>query len=147
MSNKGTAAPKAGANPGELELPTPRPRPITLRVELLDVTPQVWCRVLVSNQWTLTSLHNYLLWVIGWTDSHAHEFQVGPGVVAPDWWIQEVGPDADVSGYRDERRVSVASVATQLGIGGEMDYRYDMGEGWPHRIVIELPPPSWTLED
>ena len=49
-----------------------RPRPITLRIELLDVVPLVWRRVLVSNQWTLASLHGYLQWVMGWTDSHAH---------------------------------------------------------------------------
>lgn len=127
--------------------PTPRPRPIALRVELLDVRPQVWRRVLVSNQWTLASLHNYLQWVIGWTDSHVHEFQVGEGAVAPDWWIHEVGLDADVSDYRDERRVSVAAVAAQLGARGEFEYRYDMGDGWRHRIVIESPPPGWILED
>ena len=128
-------------------MPTPTPRPIALRVELLDVRPQVWRRVLVSNQWTLASLHNYLQWVIGWTDSHVHEFQVGEGAVAPDWWIHEVGLDADVSDYRDERRVSVAAVAAQLGARGEFEYRYDMGDGWRHRIVIESPPPGWTLED
>ena len=28
-----------------------------------------------------------LQWVMGWTDSHAHEFETGAGMVAPDWWI------------------------------------------------------------
>ena len=49
-------------------------------------------RVLVSNQWTLASLHRYLQWVMGWTDSHAHEFQIGASVVAPDWWIEVAAP-------------------------------------------------------
>ena len=30
---------------------------------------------------------------------------------APDWWTHEIGLDADVSDYRDECRVSVATVA------------------------------------
>jgi hypothetical protein len=90
----------------------PTPQPVTLRIELLDVAPLVWRRVLVSNQWTLASLHNYLQWVMGWMNAHAHEFQVGAGVVAPDWWIHEVGLDSDTSNYRDERRVSVAAIAT-----------------------------------
>lgn len=119
---------------------TPRPKPIALRIELLDVTPLVWRRVLVSNQWTLASLHGYLQWVMGWTDSHAHEFQVGEGVVAPDWWIHEVSLDMDARNYRDERRVSVAAVASELGLRGEFEYRYDMGDDWRHRIVIESPP-------
>ena len=83
----------------------PKRHPVALRVELHEVEPLVWRRVLVSNQWTLASLHHYLQWVMGWTDSHAHEFVVGEGRVAPDWWIQEVGPDSDSGSYRDERRV------------------------------------------
>jgi len=107
---------------------------------LLDVEPLVWRRVLVSNQWTLASLHGYLQWVMGWTDCHAHEFEIGEGTVAPDWWIEEIGHDRDTHGYRDERRVSVAAVASQLGIRGEFEYRYDMGDGWRHRIVVESLP-------
>ena len=123
---------------------TPRPKPVALRIELLDIEPLIWRRMLVSNQWTLASLHNYLQWIMGWMDTHAHEFQVGAGVVAPDWWIHEIGLDSNTTNYRDERRVSVAAVATELGIGGEVEYRYDMGDGWRHRIVIESPPRSWA---
>ncbi len=129
-------------------MPTPpRPQPVALRIELLDVAPLIWRRVLVSNQWTLASLHRYLQWVMGWTDSHAREFQVGASLVAPDWWIHEVGLDAHVSDYRDERRVSVAAVVSELGSRGEFEYRYDMGDGWRHRIIIESPLPSWTNKD
>jgi hypothetical protein len=67
--------------------------------------------------------------------------------VAPDWWIHEVGLDSDTSNYRDERRVSVATVARELGNGGELEYRYDMGDGWRHRIVIDAPPPHWPRID
>jgi hypothetical protein len=129
-------------------LPTPpRPQPIALRIELLDVVPLVWRRVLVSNQWTLASLHGYLQWVMGWTDSHAHEFEIGEGVVAPDWWIREVGLDMETSDYRDERRVSVAAVISELGARGEFEYRYDMGDGWRHRVVIESLPPLVETHD
>lgn len=129
-------------------MPTPpRPIPVALRIELLDVEPLVWRRVLVSNQWALASLHGYLQWVMGWTDSHAHEFEIGDGVVAPDWWINEVGLDTDTSKYRDERRVSAAAVVAELGPRGEFEYRYDMGDGWRHRIVIESPPTLATDTD
>lgn len=129
-------------------MPTPpRPQPVALRVELLDVAPLVWRRVLVSNQWTLASLHSYLQWIMGWTDSHAHEFQVGASVVAPDWWIHEVGLDSDIANYRDERRVSVAAVVSELGARGEFEYHYDMGDGWRHRIVIESTPPLRATQD
>ena len=120
----------------------PTPKSVALRIELLEVVPLVWRRVLVPDHWTLASLHRYLQWVMGWTDSHAHEFEVGAGLVAPDWWIREAGMDEDISRYRDERRVSVAAVVSELGAHGEFEYRYDMGDGWQHRIVIESPPTS-----
>jgi hypothetical protein len=120
---------------------------VALRIELLDVAPLVWRRVLVSNQWTLASLHGYLQWVMGWTDSHAHEFETDAGVIAPDWWIYEVGFDADTSTYRDERRVSVSAVVSELGVRGELEYRYDMGDGWRHRLVIEPTPPIGAMPE
>ena len=129
-------------------MPTPpRPQPVALRVELLDVAPLVWRRVLVSNQWTLASLHGYLQWVMGWRDTHAHEFEIGTGMVGPDWWIKEVRMDRDAGSWRDERRCSVAAVVTELGMRGEFEYRYDMGDGWRHRIVIETLPAIWTNSD
>jgi hypothetical protein len=120
----------------------PTPKTVALRIELLEVVPMVWRRVLVPDHWTLASLNRYLQWVMGWTESHAHEFEVGDGLVAPDWWIREAGSDEEVSRYRDERRVSVAVVVSELGTRGEFEYRYDMGDGWQHRIVIESPQAS-----
>ena len=125
---------------------TPRPKPVALRVELQGVTPLVWRRILVSNQATLVSLHNYLQWVMGWNDTHAHQFEVGTGVVAPAWWIHEVGHDRDVSAWRDERRVSVAAVVSELGVRGEFEYRYDMGDDWCHRIQIESLPATMSTD-
>ena len=101
-----------------------------LRIELLEVAPLVWRRVLVSEHWKLANLHQYLQWVMGWTDSHAHEFQVGDGLIAPDWWIQEAESEEIADRYRDERLVSVAAVVAELGGRGEFEYRYDMGDGW-----------------
>lgn len=126
-------------------MPTPpRPQPVALRIELRDITPLIWRRVVVSNQWTLASLHHYLQWIMGWTDTHAHEFETGHGVVAPDWWIAEIGQDSGTTRYRDERRVSVAAIVSELGVRGEFEYRYDMGDGWQHRIIIEAVPPIWS---
>ncbi len=124
----------------------PKPKPVALRIELLDVKPLVWRRIVVPNQWTFASLHHYLQWVMGWWDSHAHEFQVGDHVVAPDWWIAEMELD-EAAKSRDERRYSVAAAVTELGIRGEIEYRYDMGDGWQHRLVIETPPPGWIDQD
>lgn len=36
----------------------------------------------------------------------------------------------------------MAAVVSQIGLRGEFMYRYVMGDGWEHRIVIESPPAS-----
>ncbi len=124
----------------------PSPQPVVLRIELRDVAPLVWRRVVVANQWTLASLHHYLQWVMGWTDSHAHEFQVGELIVAPDWWIQETGLGPETRPCKDERRFSVAAAVAAAGVSGAFEYVYDMGDHWRHRIVIEPPPEAIPLE-
>jgi hypothetical protein len=118
------------------------PRGLANRVA--EYEPLVWRRIVVSNQWTFASLHNYLQWVMGWQESHAHEFRIGHYCIAPDWWIQEIGLDRDVGNYRDERRTSIAAIARELGVGGEFTYHYDMGDDRVHRIVIEPPPARWV---
>ncbi len=122
-------------------------KPISLRIELQDVKPLVWRRIVVSEQSTLASLHGNLQWVMGWQDTHAHEFHVAGEIIAPQWWIQESAADRDDVTYKDERRVSVATVASQLGLGGEFEYLYDMGDDWSHRIVIEETPTAWITHD
>jgi hypothetical protein len=55
----------------------PKPQPIGFRVELRDIEPLIWRRIVVSDQWTLAGVHHFVQWVMGWWDSHAHEFHVG----------------------------------------------------------------------
>lgn len=122
----------------------PKPVPIALRIELMDVPPLVWRRVVVPNHWRFTTLHHYLQWVIRWWDSHAHEFQVGHHIVAPDWWIAEAELAEEAAKYLDERGFSIAAAVTELGVRGKIEYRYDMGDGWRHRLKIETPPPGYA---
>jgi hypothetical protein len=85
----------------------------------------------------MSTLHDYVQWVMGWQDTHAHEFRIGDRVVAPDWWIKEIGLDRDTGNDRDERRVKVATMVSESAAMGEFEYAYDMGDGWRHRVVVE----------
>jgi hypothetical protein len=38
-------------------------------------------------------------------------------------------------------------VVSELGAGGEFEYRYDMGDGWQHRLVIESLPRVAASQD
>ena len=122
----------------------PDAAPVAMRVELQDISPLIWRRIVVSNQSTLASLHNYLQWVFGWQDTHAHEFRVGRRCIGPQWWLAEIKGDQPDISLEDEKRVSVASIVHEVGNRGSFEYLYDMGDDWVHRIVFEEVPAAWS---
>ena len=48
-----------------------------LKIQLLDIEPTIWRRFVVSASITLDRLHDVIQIVMGWTDSHLHEFTIG----------------------------------------------------------------------
>ncbi len=48
-----------------------------LKVSLRGVRPPIWRRFLVPSGITLKRLHDSLQVVMGWTDSHLHQFEAG----------------------------------------------------------------------
>jgi hypothetical protein len=106
-----------------------------LKITLREVTPAVWRRVVVPGDIRLGVLHTVFQEVMGWTDTHLHEFVFGPdhyGVKDPD------SPD-----IKSEARVVFGSIAPKEG--GAFAYLYDFGDGWEHDVVVEKISP-WTLD-
>jgi hypothetical protein len=56
-----------------------RPAIYQLRIDLKGVKPKVWRRILVPANIKLNKLHDVLQIVMGWTDSHLHQFTIGDG--------------------------------------------------------------------
>lgn len=101
-----------------------------LRVELLDVTPTVWRRLLVPETITLPKLDRVLQAAVGWTNSHLHEFVIrGVRYSDPD-------PDfADELEHVDEKGVVLYQA---LGLDARcFDYVYDFGDDWHHVVLVE----------
>ncbi|HEY5029051.1 MAG TPA: hypothetical protein VIK39_11625 [Candidatus Angelobacter sp.] len=73
----------------------------------------MWRRIVVPTSWPMSTLHHYVQWVMGWQDTHAHEFRIGDQIIAPDWWLKEISLDRDSGNDRDERRVKVATVVSE----------------------------------
>lgn len=123
------------------------PASVALRIELCDIEPLIWRRIVVPTSWPMSTLHNYVQWVMGWQDTHAHEFRVGDLVIAPDWWIKEISLDRETESARDERRVKVGTVISEAATrDGEFEYLYDMGDDWRHRLVLEADSDARALE-
>ena len=72
-----------------------------LKITILDTKPPIWRRVAVPGDVTLAKLHKIIQIVIGWTDSHLHEFRRGGRTYAiPD-------PGYDAANFIDERRIKL----------------------------------------
>jgi hypothetical protein len=111
------------------------PSPIyQLRIELLDVKPAIWRRLLVPGSVKLHKFHAVLLWTMGWAGGHLHEFVIGHdhyGVPDPYY-------DTPPRVQREDR----VTLASALGARKFFVYLYDFGDGWEHRVTVEkiLPP-------
>jgi hypothetical protein len=101
-----------------------------LRVELQDVKPLIWRRILVPEAITLTKLHVALQWAMGWTNSHLHEYEIARqryGIIDENW------PDDEP--IIDERRVRLKPLI-ETGLR-RFIYLYDFGDHWEHVVTVE----------
>jgi pRiA4b ORF-3-like protein len=98
-----------------------------LRIQLNDVDPAVWRRVLVPGSVRMAKLSEILLAAMGWTNSHLHAFRVGDRLYGMNF---DEYPDGEV----DEKDVTVLQA---LRDERRFVYEYDFGDSWEHDVVIE----------
>ena len=48
-----------------------------LKIQMLDIEPAIWRSFVAPASITLDRLHDVIQIVMGWTDSHLHEFTIG----------------------------------------------------------------------
>ena len=100
---------------------------LQLRIELRDVVPRVWRRLVVPDGITMADLAEILLLAMGWDNVHLHIFEVG----------DESYGAADEDAEEDEIDESSVIVSDVLGERDQFDFVYDLGDGWEHDVVIE----------
>jgi DNA-binding XRE family transcriptional regulator len=105
----------------------------TLKVTLEGIRPPIWRRFVVPAGFSLSQLHRVLQIVMGWTDSHLHQFERGHTIYGL--------PDPDFGGqHEDERRTRLDAVLERKA--DWMTYEYDFGDSWTHRVVLEKVEPD-----
>ncbi len=98
-----------------------------IKVTLRHVRPPVWRRIEVPADIKLDRLHRVLQAVMGWTDSHMHAFRLG--------MVQYGRPSREFPDmFRNERTARLDQLA---GVGKNLIYEYDFGDGWEHELKIE----------
>lgn len=98
-----------------------------LKIELLEIEPKIWRRVLVPGTITLAQLHAVIQIAMGWTNSHLHEFIVGADSYSD--------PEFEIENAKSEYRYRLARLAPR--ISNTIAYEYDFGDGWEHQIRVE----------
>lgn len=109
-------------------LPAGTTAQIQLRIELLEMKPAVWRRVIVPASIKLPKLHRVIQGAMGWEDVHLHEFEIGKsryGIPDPEF------PDPAML---NESNMTLAS---SLNGAKSFTYTYDFGDDWRHRIQVE----------
>jgi hypothetical protein len=114
-----------------------------LKVTLREVRPPVWRRFHVRSDMMLEQLHWALQLIVGWTDSHLHQFRAARAASGR-------ARSAQVVESEDERRVILAEVLRKPK--DRLIYEYDFGDGWEHELELEeiltVPPEGkfpWVL--
>jgi hypothetical protein len=101
-----------------------------LYVQLEDIEPLIWRRLLVQATITLPKLHDLLQLAMGWTNSHLHSFTIGKKTYGM--------ADADDFGELDMLDERKQTLEAALGDSiREFLYEYDFGDGWRHRIAVK----------
>lgn len=133
-----------------------------VRISLKDLRPPIWRRVLVRSDITLGRLHELIQIVMGWTDSHLHQFMLStkkhkptPAEMARQlqkggWddtlydrmagrrlFVQKTTPWGDPTEMdgEDENAVTLAQVCPK--VKSKLSYEYDFGDGWRHVIEVQ----------
>jgi hypothetical protein len=86
-----------------------------IKVILLGTSPPVWRRFLVERNITLRQLHATLQTVMGWANSHLHQFV-----------------------FKRQKQSDRTKLGEVIGTpGAKLLYEYDFGDGWQHELLLE----------
>lgn len=98
-----------------------------LEIALDRFGPPVWRRVLVFSDTSLGVPHEVIQVAFAWDDDHLHVVTAGGRGYAD--------PFFELDGCADEHAVRLSSVLPRPD--ASIDYRYDLGDCWDHRITLE----------
>ncbi|MDQ1240355.1 MAG: hypothetical protein QG577_2541 [Thermodesulfobacteriota bacterium] len=99
-----------------------------MKVTLRGIRPPIWRRIQVAGDTTLGRLHRILQEVMGWEESHLHEFFVH-GESYSDPVLLDTNDVMDEKKARLDKLISLEKE--------KFVYMYDFGDSWEHQILVE----------
>ncbi|OCA53627.1 plasmid pRiA4b ORF-3 family protein [Photorhabdus namnaonensis] len=115
-----------------------------LKITLIDSKPAIWRQFVVPASISFDRLHDVIQIVMGWQDSHLHEFRIGK--------LRLTETPESPSDGKEEDLYRLVDLIKQKG--RSFTYLYDFGDGWEHEITLEnchypindLPFPFYCLD-
>jgi len=101
-----------------------------LKITLIGIEPPIWRVIQVPSAIKLCCLHSALQVVMGWKDSHLHQFEKD----GKKWGIVQLYDDQNLD-VIDEDGVKIGDLMKSEG--ESMIYVYDFGDNWRHKVVLE----------
>ncbi|HRI29488.1 MAG TPA: plasmid pRiA4b ORF-3 family protein, partial [Chitinophagales bacterium] len=103
-------------------------------ISLKDSKPKIWRRVLIPADSMLEELHAIIQIVMGWDDSHLHQFIKNKTYYTVKLFEDDYWNEANTIDYIEEE-VGVSSLLKAKK--DKMMYEYDFGDEWQHEILLE----------
>ena len=107
------------------------------KIALRDISPQIWRRVQVWEDYTLDQLHRVLQIAMGWENYHLYEFRIAGAK------YRDPHPENEPE-ILNAKRTRIRTVLSC--VGAAFEYVYDFGDYWQHDLTLEaiLPPSPET---
>lgn len=98
-----------------------------LKMQLIDIEPAIWRRIVVPASITLDRLHDVIQIVMGWADCHLYQFTIGNKRYTEN-------PESKEDGLACGR-YRLGDLVKQKG--RTFNYLYDFGDSWEHELILE----------
>ena len=105
-----------------------------IKVVLSHIKPPVWRRLVVDSRISLAALHDVVQIIMGWTNSHMHQFIDRDGVIYNEPY------DEDFMFSPGGETIDESVVLLNEVLKDEKDwikYEYDFGDDWEHKLILE----------
>ena len=96
---------------------------------------RLWCAGICAALWRLPQrdVHSHIQGAFGWTNSHLHDFDVGPDRYGiPSMLDMEEMPEC-----RDSTKTRLRDLLPKDGKPFAFKYTYDLGDNWEHEVLFE----------
>jgi hypothetical protein len=103
---------------------------LQFKITLLGSQPLIWRQFQVTDDYRFDRFHQVVFLVMGWMNSHLHEFDIGERKIG-----MLLGDGMDLPGLEDETKIFLKDM--NFKEGDAFRYLYDFGDNWEHLLEVE----------